>query len=87
METSFDRLTAKRISLSTVNGGIQLGLPKDVSAHLKATTVHGSLSSDFDLPVRRVGFGPGSTLDAQIGTGGAEISLRTVNGGINLTRR
>jgi Putative adhesin len=85
--TTFARLSAKHISLSTVNGGISLGLPKDVSAHLKASTVHGSLSSDFDLPVRHAGWGPGSTLDTQIGSGGAEISLRTVNGGINLTRQ
>jgi DUF4097 and DUF4098 domain-containing protein YvlB len=87
VETNFERMTAKRVSLSTVNGAILLGLPKDVSAHLKASTVHGSLSSDFDLPVRRVGFGPGGTLDTQLGSGGTEISLRTVNGGINLTRR
>ena len=84
---SFDRMPSRHISLNTVNGGIQLGLPQNAGARLHASTVHGGISSDFDLPVRHVGFGPGSSLDTTIGDGGADVKLTTVNGGINLTRR
>jgi len=87
VEAAFERLSSHRISLNTVNGGILLALPKDAGAHLKASTVHGDISSDFDLTVRHAGFGPGSNLDTTIGSGGADVKLATVNGGINLTRR
>jgi DUF4097 and DUF4098 domain-containing protein YvlB len=87
VEAAFDRLSARHISLKTVNGGILLGLPKDASARLKASTVHGDISSDFDLTVRHAGFGPGSSLETTIGNGGADVNLSTVNGGINLTRQ
>jgi DUF4097 and DUF4098 domain-containing protein YvlB len=87
VETSFDRLTAKRVSLKTVNGAIALGLPKDAGAHLTASTVHGNIDSDFDLAVRHARFAPGASLDTKIGDGATEIDLRTVNGGITLTRQ
>lgn len=87
VEAAFDRLTAHRIQLHSVNGGIQLGLPKDAGMRLTASTVSGGITSDFDLPVRRAGFGPGASVETSIGSGAADVKLSTVNGGINLTRQ
>ncbi len=87
VDAAFERLTARHIALNTVNGAIQLALPQDAGARLKASTVHGKISSDFDLTVRKVGFGPGASLETTIGSGAADVKLATVNGGINLTRR
>jgi hypothetical protein len=87
VEGGFDRLAARHISMTTVNGGIALALPKDAGAHLLISTVHGGVRSDFELPAERSHYGPGRHVDTQIGDGGAEISLHTVNGGINLTRQ
>jgi DUF4097 and DUF4098 domain-containing protein YvlB len=87
VEAIFDRLASQHISLEAVNGVIALGLPKDAGARLKASTLHGGISSDFDLPVRHAEFGPGSSLESTIGNGGAEVTLHTVNGAIKVTQR
>jgi len=55
--------------------------------HRPAATVHGNIESDFDLPVRKIGFGTGQSLKTTIAQGGAEVSLHTVNGGIRLQKR
>lgn len=87
VELDLQQMTGKHVSLKTVNGRIALTLPANIGAHLKASTVHGHIESNFDIPVRRVGFGPGASFDSTIGDGGVEVSLSTVNGGIQLTRR
>jgi DUF4097 and DUF4098 domain-containing protein YvlB len=84
---AFDQLAARHISMKSVNGAIALALPKDAGAHLTIATVHGPVTSDFELPREHEHYGPGRHVDTQIGGGGAEISLATVNGGINLTRQ
>lgn len=78
---------SKSVSLKSVNGAVSLRLPPDAGLRLSAATVHGSIESDFDLPVRKVGFGPGRDVETVIGKGGANVQLRTVNGGIRLARR
>ncbi len=83
----FDQLAARHISMHTVNGAIALALPKDAGAHLVLSTVNGGVKSDFEIPAAHAHHGPGTHVDTQIGGGGAEISLATVNGGIALTRQ
>jgi len=87
VEGGFVQLAARHISMHSVNGAIALALPKDAGAHLEIATVHGPVTSDFELPAEHDHYGPGRHVDAQIGGGGAEISLATVNGGISLTRQ
>jgi DUF4097 and DUF4098 domain-containing protein YvlB len=86
VEADFARLGGA-VSAKTVNGGIVLTLPRDASARLTAKTVHGGIHSDFALPVRRVGFGPGGDIVTVIGDGGADVRLSTVNGAIDLRRQ
>jgi len=87
VEAEFERLEGKRISLRSVNGTVIVRVPQGAGMQLSAATVHGSIESDFDLPVRKVGFGPGRSLKTVIAQGGTEVSLRTVNGGIRLQKR
>ena len=87
VEVEFERVEGKRISLKSVNGTVVVRLPEGVGMHLNAATVHGEIESDFDLPVRRLRFGPGRDLDTVVGGGGADVQLRTVNGSIRLQRR
>jgi DUF4097 and DUF4098 domain-containing protein YvlB len=84
VEAEFRTGPAKSISLRSVNGTVSLSLPPDASVDLSAATVHGAIQSDFDLPVRKVGFGPGGNVKATIGKGGAAVRLNTVNGTILL---
>jgi hypothetical protein len=58
-------------------------IPSDSNAEIKAGTVHGSISNDFGLPVRRGDY-VGRDLAGQLGEGGARIKLGNVNGPITI---
>jgi hypothetical protein len=73
------------LEFETVNGGITLELPGDVHTEVVASTVNGSISTDYPLTVRGR-FGP-KRLSGTIGRGGRELSLGTVNGDIEIRRR
>jgi DUF4097 and DUF4098 domain-containing protein YvlB len=77
---------AKIISLNSVNGAVSLRLPQEVGARLSLATLHGSIKSDFDLPVRKTGSGLGRNVDTVLGTGGADVRLHTVNGAVLLKK-
>jgi hypothetical protein len=69
---------------TTVNGGITITLPADVSTEVHARTVNGDMESDFPLTVTGK-FGP-RQLRGTIGNGGRELELETVNGSIRLRK-
>jgi len=73
----------KPIELSSVNGEIVLNLPPDVNAQLRASTVTGGISTDFEVAVHRV---VGHNLEGDLGRGGPEIHLSDVNGRISIRR-
>ncbi|HWT00476.1 MAG TPA: DUF4097 family beta strand repeat-containing protein [Pyrinomonadaceae bacterium] len=86
LEAVFGRLTAmKAISLNSVNGALSVTIPSDSNAELKAGTVHGGITNDFGLPVRR-GEYVGRDLAGQLGAGGTRIKLGNVNGQISIKR-
>lgn len=86
LEATFDRLDdAKPVSLTSVNGSMVLMIPSDANVELRASTVHGGISNDFGLPVRR-GEYVGSDLAGVVGRGGARIKLSNVNGSISIKR-
>jgi DUF4097 and DUF4098 domain-containing protein YvlB len=86
LEASLDNLSAANpVSLSSVNGQLVVTIPSDASAHLKATTVHGSIKNDFGLPVRE-GRYVGRDLEGQLGAGGARVELSNVNGTVSILR-
>jgi DUF4097 and DUF4098 domain-containing protein YvlB len=84
LEAMFSRLDeTKAISLGSVNGPVALTIPSDSNAEIKADTVHGGISNDFGLPVRRGDY-VGRDLAGQLGQGGARIKLGNVNGSITI---
>lgn len=83
----FDRLEAGgRISLSTVNGRVNLVIPSDANATVRADSLNGSISNEFGLPVRK-GQYVGRDLYGRIGNGEVEIKLNSVNGGLSIGRK
>ena len=83
----FDRLeSGSRISLETVNGRINLVIPSDANATLKAESLNGNISNDFGLPVRK-GKYVGRDLYGRIGSGEVQIKLESVNGPLSVTRK
>jgi hypothetical protein len=71
-----------RLHFSTVNGTITLAMPARANAQIQASTVNGRITSDFPLPIR--GRFAARRADGKIGSGGPQVSLRTVNGSIAL---
>jgi Toastrack DUF4097 len=73
------------IQLKTVNGGIDVTLPGDASADLRAGTVNGDIETDF--PITVLGRVSKRKLTGTIGSGGRQLALETVNGGIEIKKR
>jgi DUF4097 and DUF4098 domain-containing protein YvlB len=84
IDATFDQVGGKqRIDIESVNGRIELRLPKSADASVDASTVHGRISNDFGIEVDK-GEYVGSDMRGKIGSGSARISLETVNGSISV---
>lgn len=87
VEADFDQLQkGSKISLDTVNGTVNLTIPSDADAILKADTVNGKIDNDFGLPVRK-GKYVGKDLYGRIGSGDVLIKLSSVNGELSMKRK
>ncbi len=83
----FDSLqSTDKIALSTVNGRVNLAIPSDADATIKAETVNGGINNEFGLPVKK-GKYVGRDLYGKLGTGTVKITLESVNGPLNITRK
>jgi DUF4097 and DUF4098 domain-containing protein YvlB len=71
------------MNLETVNGSVLLGLPAGARADLKVLSMNGDVYSELARP-RGAGTVAPHSFKTRLGTGGGEISVRTVNGGIRL---
>ncbi len=74
------------VKLETMSGDLRVHLPSSVSAHIEATTFSGGIDSDFGK-VQEKGMGPGSTLDAQAGSGDARITANSFSGSIEFRKQ
>jgi DUF4097 and DUF4098 domain-containing protein YvlB len=91
-ETVNGRITAKwsdfpkqgDVSLRTVNGGLKLQLPDNVNADVRASSMNGTIRTDFPITVE--GRFVSRKLAGRIGAGGASIDLETVNGSIDILK-
>lgn len=70
------------IVLEAVNGSIVLALPASAGAELDVSSLNGEFRSD--LPVTAQGSLSARQFHGRLGTGGAPLRLRTVNGGIRV---
>jgi hypothetical protein len=75
---------AEGASFKTVNGGITLKFAGDLNAEVKASTLNGSITTDFPLTLTGT-FTP-RKLQGTIGAGGRSLDLSTVNGSITLAK-
>ena len=72
------------LDFNTVNGSITVRLPDDVNTDVSASTVNGSLETDFPLTVQ--GKFSMKKMRGTIGSGGRDLDMETVNGSIHLKR-
>ncbi|MEW6734262.1 MAG: hypothetical protein AB1489_23250 [Acidobacteriota bacterium] len=73
----------ERSHFNSVNGSIELLIPVNINAELRANTVHGDIENDFGLTVHR-GKYVGSRLSGVLGNGSAMVKLNNVNGTISI---
>lgn len=73
------------MDIETVNGSVVLTLPSDTRANLKVQNMNGIFSSELPVSSATTPTTAGF-FSAKLGTGGGQISLRTINGTIHLVR-
>ena len=73
------------LDFTTVNGNITLRVPASFRARVRASLLNGRIGGDFPLDVNR-GRYVGESATGQIGGGGHELHLETVNGNIEIRR-
>ena len=84
MVVGLKRVDQDGVTLSGINGNIELQLGADVNADFDAHGMNGNVSSD--LPGVQVDKERHGKFWARIGTGGAGISAKGINGNIRFTR-
>ena len=87
IRAEFRKLTDfQDMSFRATNGGITVYLPGDLPCSVRASTVNGSVSTDFPITVEGSRGRGRKRLEGDINGGGGELSLRTVNGSIALRK-
>ena len=74
-----------RVHLESMSGDLRLYVPENLSARVDASTFSGDIHSDFGTPHTK-DHGPGSSLDAKVGNGDANIEMQTFSGDLELRR-
>jgi len=87
VELTGARWEGESLDVRTTNGGVNLVLPENYSAHLETGTTNGNVQSDFRLnvPLNERGRMP-KDISVDIGSGGPTIRAITTNGGVHVAR-
>ena len=84
MLVGLKRIDQEGVTLSGINGNIELQLAADVNADFDARGMNGRVISDF--PGVEIDKQKRGNYSARIGTGGAGITAKGINGNIRFTR-
>jgi DUF4097 and DUF4098 domain-containing protein YvlB len=76
---------ARSIRMNSVNGSLDLILPREMDADLEVSTLHGVIRAADGFVVDD-DHGMGSSLKGTLGRGGVKVELSTVNGSIDIRR-
>jgi DUF4097 and DUF4098 domain-containing protein YvlB len=74
-----------KLTVDSMSGDVELGLPGNTSARLEASTFSGDLRSDFGNPTKGDD-GPGKELKTTIGSGAGSIHLEAFSGDVKVRR-
>jgi len=74
-----------KLTVDSMSGDVELGLPGNTSARLEASTFSGDLRSDFGNPTKGDD-GPGKELKTTIGSGAGHIHLEAFSGDVKIRR-
>lgn len=68
------------LQAETQNGGVNMRVPEGYSGQFEASTVNGGIHVDFPVQLN------GKTISFDLGSGGAPIHAKTINGGVNIRK-
>jgi hypothetical protein len=85
VELRTEALGNGRIKVESMSGEVELYIPADASARIDAESFSGTITSDFGT-VEEEEHGPGSSLSAVAGKGGAQITLESFSGDVTLRK-
>jgi len=74
----------KGLDLRTMNGGVNLTIPRGYNARLETGTTNGGMRLDFPITVQGM---IGRRIQTQLGTGGALVRVVTTNGGVRISQK
>lgn len=83
IELAGSRWEGEGMDVATTNGGVHLAIPDNYSARLEGSTVNGGLHVDFPVTVQGK---ITKHISANLGAGGAPLSVKTTNGGVHVSR-
>jgi DUF4097 and DUF4098 domain-containing protein YvlB len=87
VELAGARWEGEMLNVTTTNGGVNLVMPDNYSAHIETGTVNGNVASEFPLNVQMTDRGRlPKEINVDLGSGGSTIRAKTTNGGVHLTR-
>ncbi len=78
----YDLRAEDEIRITVKKGDITVYLQPEVNARIEASAPNGNISSDFDLAESL----PAQSVSAQVGEGGALVSLSSLNGNIHIKK-
>ncbi len=84
VKLSGNRWEGEGLDVETRNGGVQLSIPENYSAHLETGTVNGGVNLGFPVTVQGK---IEKNVSTDLGRGGATIRLMTTNGGVSVNKR
>lgn len=74
------------IGIDSMSGDVQLQLPGDTTGKLHASSFSGDLRTDFGTP-QKPEHGPGSRLDAVLGSANGVINVETFSGDLRIRKK
>jgi len=84
LSMEIDQVSQRGVRLSSIVGGVELGLSDNLNAQFRANSIIGNVVSD--IPSVKLITDGRSDFQAQIGSGGPAISVSSVRGGIRLRK-
>ncbi len=83
IELAGTRWDGNRLDVRTTNGGVNITMPENYSAHFEGSTVNGSMNIGVPMTVHGE---ISRTLSTDLNGGGPTIHVETMNGGVNIKR-
>jgi Putative adhesin len=83
VELAGARWEGAKLDARTKNGGVNISVPENYSAHFETATVNGRVNIDFPMTVHGE---ISKKLATDLGSGGATVHVETTNGAVNVKR-